>query len=214
MNNWNELFITYYNINQYFDHIYYINLDKRKDRQQSISHQLQTHNISAERVSGVDTVDHHRHMINKGQLGCLLSHKYIIERAIAASQQKILILEDDTIFKSNFDFLFSRFVDNLPYDWDMLYLCGNHYGGTGRINDYVDKSFGTLSTNAYAINLPTMIRISSILNNNNTYDKPIDSIYCELHPKIRTLVSRPNLCYQMAGFSDIENKITDYGVLK
>lgn len=210
---WYQLFIDIHHPNTYFDHIYYVNLDKRIDRYQSINNQLIRHKINATKISGI-IPDHNHHCINDGQLGCLLSHKAILENALSNRYQTILILEDDTIFKENFIFLFSRFINNLPNIWDMIYLCGNHYGGIKPINKYVYQSYGTLSTNAYAINKPTMITMLELLNNTIYHQQPIDSLYCSIHPKIQTFVSVPNLCYQMAGFSDIENKITDYDILK
>jgi len=213
MSNWLDLFKhTQININQYFDQIYYINLDRRKDRLLSIQQQLSLYNIQATRISGIE-LSSNNHQINNGQLGCLLSHLYIIGDAINNQYHRILILEDDTIFKDNFLELFSRLVGYLPDQWDMLYLCGNHFGGREYVNEYVYRSYGTLSTNAYAINQSIIFKIYDLLTQ-QPYQQPIDSIYCSLHPNITTYSSAANICYQMAGFSDIENKITDYHVLK
>ncbi len=213
MSNWLDLFqYTYININQYFDKIYYINLNKRNDRLVSIQKQLSLYNIRATRIAGIEpSINNHK--INNGQLGCLLSHLSIINDSIYNQYRRILILEDDTIFKDNFLVLFSRLVASLPDQWDMLYLCGNHFGGREYFNEHVYRSYGTLSTNAYAINQSIMYKIYNLLIQ-QPYEKPIDSIYCSLHPAIRTYSSAQNICYQMAGFSDIENKITDYHVLK
>ncbi len=213
MSDWLDLFKhTYININQYFDQIYYINLNRRSDRLVSIKQQLSLYGIQAIRVAGIEpSVNNHR--INNGQLGCLLSHLSIISDSIYNQYDRILILEDDTIFKNNFLQLFSRLIGHLPNEWDMLYLCGNHFGGREYVNEYIYRSYGTLSTNAYAINHSIIRKIYNALIK-QPYEKPIDSIYCDLHPTILTYSSAQNICYQMAGFSDIENKIIDYHVLK
>lgn len=215
MNQWNNLFDynnNYININNYFDHIYYINLDKRIDRYESIKQQLKNNEISATRIRGIIPVSNH-HKISDGQLGCLLSHLLILNNAQEKKYNRILILEDDTIFKDNFKFLFDRFIKHSPTNWDMLYLCGNHYGGISPVNNYISKSNGTLTTNAYAINISIIPKLINILDQ-KIYHQPIDSIYCNNHKLFNVFVSVPNICYQMASFSDIENKITDYHVLK
>lgn len=212
-NNWNNLFIyPEVSPNTFFDQIYYINLDNRTDRLNSISQQLLENNISAKRVRGI-IPDDNPHPINNGQLGCLLSHLSIITDAMINNYNSILILEDDTIFKKNFISLFSRLIYYLPTQWHMIYLCGNHFGGIEHVNDYIYKSNGTLSTNAYGINKSIFHRLYAALTT-KPYNSPVDSIYCSLHKDVLAYVSVPNLCYQMAGFSDIENKITDYDILK
>jgi glycosyl transferase family 25 len=213
MNQWDNLFSTdYISINTYFDHIYYINLDKRIDRYESIKQQLKNYKINATRIRGIIPTQNN-HKISNGQLGCLLSHLSILQDAQDKKYNKILIIEDDTIFKDNFEFLFNRFINHVPNNWDMLYLCGNHYGGTSYINNYVNKSNGTLTTNAYAINGKIIPKLLHILDK-KIYDQPVDSIYCSNHKLLNVFVSVPNICYQMASFSDIENKITDYHILK
>lgn len=212
-NDWYNLFsYPEIDINIFFDKIYYINLDSRTDRLESMRHELVKNSIIAQRVAGI-IPDNNPYIINNGQLGCLLSHLSIITDAIINDYNTILILEDDTIFKENFAKLFSRFVHYLPVEWHMIYLCGNHFGGIEYLNDQVYKSYGTLSTNAYGIHKSIFNKLYTKLTD-KPYCQPVDSIYCSLHKDISAYASVPNLCYQMAGFSDIENKITDYDVLK
>lgn len=213
MNDWSILFkYPHIDINKYFDQIYYINLARRIDRYNSITNQLTTNNISAIRITGIEPQTNN-HRISNGQLGCLLSHLSIIKDAIIHKYARILIIEDDTIFKDNFIELFSRLIYYLPQQWQMLYLCGNHFGGKQHINPYVARSYGTLSTNAYCIDQSIMPTLYSLLTV-DFHTSPIDTIYCNIHPKILAYTSTTNLCYQMASFSDIENKITDYDILK
>lgn len=209
---WDKLFLQQYTPNNYFDKIYFINLDKRSDRYNSITNQLFSVNIFAQKISGVVPLVN-THQINNGQLGCLLSHKLILEDCLYHRYEKILIFEDDTIFKDDFLKNFDILIHNLPTSWDMVYLCGNHYGGLSYINEHINKSYGTLSTSSYGVHINIIPYILSILNT-SLYTQPIDSIYCSIHSKINTFASKNNLCYQMAGFSDIENRYTDYDILK
>ena len=146
-----------------------------------------------------------------GQLGCLLSHKKIIQYSYINNLSNICILEDDVVFKNNFHEDFKRFINMVPNNWDMIYLCGNNFIGLNKINNLVYKTNGTLTTSSYIIK-NTIYK--DILNIPDSPIKPIDSYYLDLHKKINAYVAVPSLTYQMAGFSDIEGKFVNYDFLK
>lgn len=216
MKNWNTLFqekkVTI-SINSIFPQIFYINLNIRKDRNLCMIQELSKHRIKANRICGVAKKKNHPHKINSGQLGCLLSHKKIIQNAYDKNYEYILILEDDIIFKDYEVKNIYNYWSLLPSDWDMFYLSGNNFMGLNKINEYIYKTNGTLSTCAYAIRKKCYAQILSILNS-KIYNKPIDSYYAELHRDTNAYVCVPSIAYQKPDFSDIENKFVDYSFLK
>jgi GR25 family glycosyltransferase involved in LPS biosynthesis len=123
------------NINEYFDKIFYLNLDKDTSRNESILNQFKELNITNfERVPGVEIIDiplreHYRNFIKdnfkyiKGQLGCREAHLKAIQIAKSRGYSKILILEDDITFLENPGALLdiNQWLHN---DWDMLYFGG------------------------------------------------------------------------------------------
>ena len=123
------------NINEYFDKIFYLNLDKDTSRNESILNQFKELNITNfERVPGVEIIDiplreHYRNFIKdnfkyiKGQIGCREAHLKAIQIAKSRGYSKILILEDDITFLENPGTLLdiNQWLHN---DWDMLYFGG------------------------------------------------------------------------------------------
>jgi glycosyl transferase family 25 len=218
MSTWHDLFIENTKkfiipINNIFPNIYYINLKSRTDRYVHVTNELTKYSISAKRFNAIKPRSSKHHNINRGQLGCLLSHKEIILEANNKKYNYILILEDDIIFQSKSLYRFHEYWLNLPNDWDMLYLSGNNFMGLKKINDHIFKSYGTLSTCAYAIRNTCYEKILSILDS-TTYTKPIDSYYVDMHQSINAYVCVPSIAYQRPDFSDIENRYVDYSFLK
>ena len=79
------------------DRLYYINLDKRKDRLEHLEKNvLPFINIPTESLQRVSAVDHTQfeHISQRGA-GCSLSHINIWKDAINNGYKKIIIMEDD-----------------------------------------------------------------------------------------------------------------------
>lgn len=214
MKSWDKLFTgsSLSELNTLCDSVYYINLDSRTDRLESIQNQLISNKIVAQRFGGIipENVPQEAR-VSKGELGCSLSHLAILQNSIDLGNEIICILEDDIIFKKFFPLLFSRFISHVPEDWDMLYLCGNNLFGLEKINDYVFKTRGTLTTCAYIVKQKMSLKILDYIGNG--LKKPIDSYLAELHTSTNTYVAVPSLAYQMTDYSDIQNRVVDYGFL-
>jgi GR25 family glycosyltransferase involved in LPS biosynthesis len=218
-NNWSKLFEYNYNqdiidINKYCDAIFYINLSRRTDRLQSIQTECAKYNIRATHFNAIDgnllnyKIDS---SISNGQIGCLSSHIEIIKICKDNKYKKIMILEDDVIFKNNIKHI-SHYINRLPVNWDMFYLTGNNLFGLKPINNLIYRTNGTLSTAAYMIRSSIFNQILDIAN--NTIEHPIDTYYAKMHQYINAYVGVPSLAYQMAGFSDIENTYVNYDFMK
>jgi GR25 family glycosyltransferase involved in LPS biosynthesis len=216
----------------YFDHVFFINLDRRKDRLDLITEQLSKAGIVAERVSGVDGS-----LLNpspkigngwnhKGVAGCLLSHRKVIQLARERGYKNFLVIEDDTIFDDNFKTLFENYIRQVPKDWDMLYFGGNHQklnidykngGGMAGCNINVGKCNSTLTTNMYGMsNNLFNFMLNTLPEEVEKLTEPIDVIYTRIQQsgKFNCYFLKPHLVWQDSIYSDIENKSQDLPFLR
>ncbi len=123
-------------------HIYYINLEDRKDRKEYIENQFKRWGI--EKFSRVNASEflkdevktwkdliHFPHVIpiNRRRSVCVsLSHMETIRKWIEeTSEEYMIIMEDDTDISliQYWHFDWQYFMDNLPYDWDAVQLMYN-----------------------------------------------------------------------------------------
>lgn len=121
-----------YNINDYFDKIYLINLDRRKDRLSHADSILNEYNIRYEKVEGYDG-RLLNFMVNNeingqttgGYIGCNLTHLSLHNRAKDNNYNNFLVFEDDILIHKDFNKEFDKLINSLENDnirWDILYL--------------------------------------------------------------------------------------------
>lgn len=113
---------------------YVINLDVSKDRLETMSKQCKKEHIEFERFPGVngkildpnkmDNVKNKK--LQKGAIGCHLSHVGVWKKALKQPEQTILVLEDDVIFPDDFKNQLNFYLQKVPKDFDILYLGGSN----------------------------------------------------------------------------------------
>lgn len=118
-----------YNLKKIVDQIYIINLDKDINRMKILDKKMKKLNLNYKRIAGIDGKKvykkYNKNNLTTGELGCLLSHIYILEDAINNNYENILIFEDDVIFHKNF---LNKFYKNYKYliqnekKFDIIYL--------------------------------------------------------------------------------------------
>ena len=147
-----EEIITPFDLNNYFDGIFCINLERRPDRWQKVSEQFNKHNIKVERIVAFDgnwemvknewepiynnlaRTYGNQFLVNPSEIGfiensyayaTLCSHIKVIQLAKQKGLKRILVFEDDVLFHKNFDGL----IKNIDYykDWKLLYLGASQY---------------------------------------------------------------------------------------
>ena len=164
-------------VNQEFDRVYVINLEKRVDRLVEITQKLNRLNIDFERVEAVDgyskenikvfedyqkvPYDSHRThamekkykrklLISPGAIGVLKSYQKIIVNAKKLGLNRILVLEDDAIFIKDFNNKFNELCEKLTsVDWKILAL-----GATQHIWNFPDCLTYPSNEHAYNENEP------------------------------------------------------------
>lgn len=110
--------------------VYWINLDRSKDRRRATQRELKKFKVRSVRVSAVDAArDLSKYKITKSwkcswttdkEYACTLSHLEAITRAYVNGDQVATILEDDMIILR---LPTNKLIDAAPEDWDIIQLC-------------------------------------------------------------------------------------------
>ena len=159
-------------LNNYFDKIICINLDRRPDRWKEAQEQFKNAGITVERFSAVDGNPRRWAHVNdaiegksindiksesfNGVAGCIASHTDIWKQARKAGWKNVLIIEDDCDFIHELQERFNERINEVPQDWDLLYFGGVHETRGGKFNPRkVSKHVLTcermITTTCYAI---------------------------------------------------------------
>lgn len=195
----------------YFDKILLINLPHRVERFEATTAELLKHNIPFEVIPAIKDEE-------SGARGLHKTLFSVLERAKAEDWGNILILEDDCVFIENPNQCLDVMIQELKYlDWDLFYLGGNVNSGFVRVPkcDYLLRCGMIISTHALAYSkqgwklmLEEMrrIKMANVVN-----VEPIDlTLTRVIQPRNKTYIANPLLCVQRPGWSDVENRDTDY----
>ena len=203
-------------INKYFEKIFCINLDSRKDRWDESKQEFEKYNLKVERIPAISGKSMNLEFpdeIREGAVGCSLSQLFALKLAKQYELNNFLLLEDDIQFSSDLNDVFPEIIKQVPSDWDMLYLGGQHFHGMNleKINENVFKCEYTLAAHSVAFNKTVFDRF---INKLIDVTKPCDVHYAESHKEINAYVIIPHLTWQRGSYSDIENANVDYTFLK
>jgi glycosyl transferase, family 25 len=184
----------------FFDQIYVLNLDRRTDRWSKIQAQLERAGISrAVRFSAIAKTP--------GWIGCFDSHLAILERALTTGARNVLILEDDATLYADWEFIWNIGQKQIRSDWDMLYLGYNLNPAANLpppfIGTHLLRLNDALTTHAYAVNGKYLHTIIEYVRSRIGQNLPIDLVYASKFDQIVAYGIYPMLFYQASGVSDI-----------
>lgn len=115
---------------------YYINLERRTDKNEDMLKQISKSNLlknTIQRFNAIDgnNIDLNQYIDNdlslktlkerKGWIGCALSHIELWKKCVK-DNVPYLIFEDDIKIKNKFDYNISNIFNNLPSQFDIIYL--------------------------------------------------------------------------------------------
>ena len=211
----------------FFDAIFCMNLDSRPDRWQECLEHFEDYGID-DKVKRFSAAQPRHEGLNQkilGRAGCSYSHFLIAQKAIKENYNNYLVLEDDFQFRFTKDELYSHVtnsINELPSDWDLLYLgCNldNSYG-LYPIESFSDSLFRLKSahtTHAMAFNKQFINTFAATSPTEQTLIEwtqkhEVIDVYLSRHvlPHINAFVSNPLLAIQRPSFSDIEGSTYDY----
>jgi len=210
-------------IEHFVDKAICLNLDKRKDRWQNAKQIFESWPIDVERMPGIDgsklglqeyvdglewkstagdgSIISDR--VKVGAIGCALSQMFCFKYAKQLKLNNFLFLEDDITVKENFLEEFDKATEQVPSDWDVLYLGGNHLFGQNlkKVNENVYRCEYTYCVHGVIFRDTVFDRYIHSLTDILT---PCDVHYAESHSEINAYVICPHLIYQGNSYSDIE----------
>ena len=200
--------------------VYYINMDRDKDRREYMESQLSSHFERYHRISGVngkkiknkyhdviDGVEFYNEFENNSlsEIGCTLSHLLAIKTAYENGDEIACIMEDDVYMNllNLKDESLDEFVENININWEILKLF--HLDSTKLNKDFISikkhnfhlyKTL-TFSTVCYLINRKGMEKMLSIIGHNPFYLMKYMSTTCAadiiLYDQVETYDIEPSL---------------------
>jgi len=190
-------------LNDKFQQIYCINLDRRQDRWKEANDLFNRFDISVKRISAIED--------DPAWNGLRLTVISVFEDAIKNGYENILIFEDDIDWAENFSERFQQHWENLPQNWDMFYFSAAHQLWPQQHNEYFFRL--SWSTAAHAIAFKSTCFESVLESLKNTNDA-IDVIYSRLQPNLNAYCCINPIAWQRRSFSDIEKEEKWYPYLK
>lgn len=191
-------------------HAYIINLDHRKDRLASITEQCEKNNLKMHRIPAVNGNEKYFDVEKRkrGFFACYDSHKKVLEMLLDVEGNYFLVAEDDCIFADNFRVKLSKYYEQLPTTWELLYLGGSAVvdGATEPFSYNLMRAKHIFCTHCYVIKKTA---IPELIKTLETRQWKVDVLFCEFQKEHNCFITTPELAWQMAGLSDVENKITD-----
>ncbi len=180
-----------------------INLPHRKDRIQ----QLKIPKAIADNYEIFEASDGSQFTFEKskrmrGHMGCWDSHKRLMDKIQGENNGMTLILEDDCDFTiENIDD-FQKYFNELPEDWDLLYLGGVNQDAPESFSEHLDLAKNILQTHAYVIRdkfIPTLLQT---LTNHRW---KVDIVFSEAIKRGKCFICNPPIAIQRDSYSDISH---------
>ena len=168
-------------LNELFDKVFVINCGRREDRLLNLKKNFELTGVAdftdVEIFRGVDgdkvkTPPYWKW--GRGSWGCYQSHCGIIQRVLNDEEnyKSVLVLEDDVFFNTSSLVETNYIVNNLPPDWDQLYLGGQHCELPERTNNpLILKGKSINRTHAYALNARVFKDFYAHINNAPDFDR-------------------------------------------
>jgi len=186
-------------VNEYFDNVVVINLDRRADRMEKLVPQLEELGIEYERFSAVDGKELGIDPIVAGTM----SHVAVLKKY---KDKKILILEDDAFFVEDFNSKFEEVIKTLPEDNDVFYLGALVPKDNGKVipvNEHWARQVLTTGTQAYCIKPEKMNYFIEKLDGYEWYIDIGMRVFAEPY---NAYIAQPNLVTQFPSYSDLRLK--------
>lgn len=193
----------------FVDHVVYINLDKRRDRNADICEELAPY-FQYEKVTRFSAIEN-----ENGALGCTLSHIAVLEMAKEKGWNNVLVLEDDAMWTpERFDDAYATLERLLAGTYDVIMLswtCARWYIGSLKLIS-AQTTAAYIVNSAYYDTLLSNFRESRDLFevSNDGPKHALDQHWKTLQRKDNWFVVIPSLMQQRPGYSDIEHAHVDY----
>ena len=198
-----------------FEHTIYINLEHRKDRLAHVQQELAKIGVpnGGTRFNAVKTAN--------GAIGCTISHIKCLEQAKAQNLSQVFICEDDICFKDPELLLQNAAQFNAVFGdaYDVLLIGGNNLPPYKQFGNFCAQITNCQTTTGYIVKqhyYDTLINnfregLKKLIENpKNKREFAIDIYWKRLQTSNRWYIVLPLTVHQLEGYSDIEERDTDY----
>ena len=223
-----KIILSYYNNINYIDHIFWINLDRSKERRKNMESILNNINIPNMRISAIDAKDLNfsnivnnldiKESLSNYEIACTLSHLKAINYASSCNGNYFMICEDDIIFNNlkYFKKTLKDIILNAPA-FDILlihkFCLFNIDENYVKWNDYFNKGidYYIYGTGCYIISRNGINKINNYIkyDENNNFivnnKKIIDVADIYLYDTLDTYVYKYNFIDTLNNNSTIHN---------
>ena len=170
---------TFFNTTEKFENknmsVYIINLDRSKDRLETIKKSLNDAQLNFIRWNAVDGSKLNlNELINNKQLdpsnkmmvgaiGCSLSHISLWKDAVTKNKN-ILVFEDDIFIPKDFKHKIQKYLNQLPRKWDILYLGASNINGEKYSENLIKPNIMNIKSSTHNTGMYAMLIHKDFLN--------------------------------------------------
>jgi GR25 family glycosyltransferase involved in LPS biosynthesis len=162
-------------------------------------------------IDGNETVLPPHWIHTRGAYGCLESHVRVVREARDAGLSSVLVFEDDVVFDPQFKEKFATFIQELPADWDMLFLGALHKDEPVKVSEHIGHITKANSTFAYAIRNTVF---DAFIDLNNRAEHVLDMNSFVLQQRFNCYCFMPNLVWVESEYSDVQNRLENHWYLE
>ena len=199
------------------DHIFYINLEKRKDRYEQINNEFNRLHLNSDKIERYNAV----YMPDHACLGCTISHLNVLKIAKERGYKNVLIFEDDfeflvdentfknnikDFFEKNLDFkvvMLSYYTHHIKKYDDLLSITNDAQTASGYIvnSKYYDELINCLE---HGVKMLDLTREHWLYIN--------DQVWKSLQKDDKWYIFNTRLGRQRESFSDLSGQIANYNI--
>lgn len=193
-------------LNDIFERVVVINLDRRPDRLAEFDEQAKSIGLEYERHAAFDAEG----KLNNFGLplrpsdACMKSHSDVINKAHNDGVKSLLVFEDDSNFVDNFIEKCEQAWREVPDDWDLFYG-GLWLHSSQKFSDHLVKPTNSWSAHCYGINGKALPHVFRQIQGKRFIDIELST----LNTRLNAYCAKPALVYQRPSYSDLERKFRD-----
>jgi GR25 family glycosyltransferase involved in LPS biosynthesis len=202
-------------MNNFFDQIYVLNLDRRTDRWDAVQKQL--HNAGITKAVRFPAIEKKINNSESAHEACFHTHVSAYQKALDTGARNVLIFEDDAALYDDWEPIWKSFKRQIHSDWDIIYLGYNlehkyqpNLTTPPLITSNVLLLNDVLALHAYAVNGKHLKTLIEHQKSQYELNIPGDVAFAKHNSGFKVYGAYPMLFYQTPGFSDIVGNNVDY----